>query len=234
MIEVRKAADRGLTTTNWLKSYHSFSFGDYYDPRYLGFGSLVVLNEDYVSPKSGFGMHPHRDMEILTYILEGELEHRDSTGANGIICAGELQRMSAGTGIRHSEYNPSNTTTTHLLQIWFEPNVMGLHPSYQQKQFSPDDRHNALLLVASSQMDRTQLQLHQDVEVFVSKLDHGRELEYDVSVGRGIYLHIIEGLAKVDGVMLGGGDAIRVSSEGVIRLKAAKETELILFDLCMD
>ncbi|NTW50211.1 MAG: pirin family protein [Chlorobiales bacterium] len=234
MIEVRKAADRGPTITNWLRSYHSFSFGNYYDPKHLGFGPLVVLNDDYVSPKSGFGMHPHRDMEILTYVLEGELEHRDSTGANGVIRSGEVQRMSAGTGIRHSEYNPSVSTTTHLLQIWFEPETVGLQPSYAQKQFTPEQRHNRLFLVASSQDGGEQLLIHQDVEVYVTRLDSARELEYDISIGRGVYLHIIDGMVKANGVMLEGGDAIKLSSESVLHVKAAKQTELILFDLSMN
>lgn len=233
MIQVRKSADRGLTTASWLKSYHSFSFGSYYDPKYLGFGPLVVLNDDYVSPKSGFGMHPHRDMEILTYVLEGELEHRDSTGAHGVIRAGEVQRMSAGTGIRHSEYNPSVTTTTHLLQIWFEPAITGLQPSYEQKQFTAEHRHNRLLLVASSQPGDDQLLIRQDVEVYVTALSARSELEYEVTRGRAIYCHLIEGAATIKGVMLEGGDAIRLSSEGALHVKAAKQSELILFDLPM-
>lgn len=231
MIQVRKGADRGLTTASWLRSYHSFSFGSYYDPKYMGFGPLVVLNDDYVSPKSGFGMHPHRDMEILTYVLEGELEHRDSTGAHGVIRAGEVQRMSAGTGIRHSEYNPSVSTATHLLQIWFEPEISGLQPSYEQKQFTSERRHNKLLLIASSQTGGEQLRIHQDVEVYVTQLSVASELEYDVSRGRGVYLHLIDGMAKGNGVMLEGGDAIKLSSEGIVHVKAAKQTELILFDL---
>ncbi len=175
MITVRKSAERGTTQIDWLDSRHTFSFGDYYDSRWMGFGPLRVINEDFVEPGMGFGMHPHRDMEIITYIVKGALEHKDSLGTGSVIRPGDVQRMTAGRGIRHSEFNPSATERVHLLQIWIEPSERGLQPSYEQKTIPDGERHNRLRLIASPDGRDGSVTIHQDADVYAALLDSGTE-----------------------------------------------------------
>lgn len=231
MYHIRKAADRGRTQFGWLDSYHSFSFGDYYDPRHMGFRSLRVINDDRIDPGQGFGMHPHRDIEILTYVLDGSLEHRDSLGNAGQIRAGELQRMSAGTGIRHSETNPSTDRPVHLYQIWLLPRTTGLQPSYEQKAFPEAERCNAWRLVASADGADSSLRLHQDAAVYLAAMDDSRPLDHELRPGRHAWLQVLRGRVRVNGHVLETGDGVAVSDEPRLETIALERAEMLLFDL---
>ncbi len=233
MIQIVKSEERGQTNISWLKSYHSFSFNDYYNPEQMNFGPLRVLNQDWIKPNSGFGMHPHRDMEIITYVLEGELEHEDSTGSKGRIHAGEVQRMTAGTGIFHSEKNQSKTDTVHLLQIWFMPNRNGYVPSYEQKQFTAGQRQNALLKITSNVSSEFGVMINQDVDMFVSHLDASKALQHTIDTGRGAYLFLIEGSLSINSHQLHSGDALKVTDEKELSLNAMENSEFVLFDMKM-
>lgn len=231
MIQVRKSSERGNTRTGWLNSYHSFSFGHYYEPEHSGFGPLVVLNDDFVKAGTGFGTHGHRDMEIVTYVLKGTLAHQDSTGGTGTIESGEVQRMTAGTGIRHSEHNHSKDEDVHFLQIWFHPNRLNLEPGYEQKKFSQAARLNKWLPVASSDKAADGVFINQDVVMYVSRLEKGMALDYPLKDNRGGYIFIIEGDLAANGQRLSTGDALKLIDEPELHLTAEADTELVFFDL---
>ncbi|HEY3065989.1 MAG TPA: pirin family protein [Methylomirabilota bacterium] len=231
MIEIRPAAERGLTKLPWLTSHHSFAFNQYYDPAHESFGPLRVLNDDTVAPGTGFGTHSHRDMEIVTYVLDGALEHRDSTGGHGVIEVGEVQRMTAGTGVAHSEHNASATAPVHFLQVWFLPNRRGLTPGYEQKRFGEEQRRNVLLPVASGRTDGPGVFLNQDVTMYTSRLLAGHEVLHTPAPARGAYVFVVSGTARVNGVKVGSGDAAKVSGEAGVTIAADADAELVLFDV---
>ncbi len=231
MITRRPAAERGRTRTDWLDSYHTFSFNRYYDPRHVGFRALRVINEDFVAPAAGFPPHSHRDMEIITYITQGALEHRDSIGNNSVIRPGDAQRMSAGTGVTHSEYNPSPDAPVHLLQIWIEPERAGLPPSYEQKEFSTEDAGGRLRLIASRGGRENSVNVHQDVEVYSGVLGEGDEATHELKAGRHAWVQLVKGSLNVNGEELGPGDGAAASEEARLVFKALEPSELILFDL---
>ncbi|MBU2852213.1 pirin family protein [Acidithiobacillus ferrivorans] len=225
---IHRAEERGRTGATWLKSAHSFSFGEYYNPEAVSFGPLRVINEDVVAPQSGFPMHPHKDMEIITYILSGALEHRDSMGNGSVIRAGDVQYMCAGTGVRHSEWNPSVDTPVHLLQIWVLPPQNALPPSYDQRHFADVAKLNCwCLLVAPDREDA--LVVHQNFRLYASILDQGAELGYQPTTARRLYLHVVQGVVQVGDLLLSAGDAIS-GSEG-LSVIATQSAELLLFDL---
>ena len=231
MIAIKRSEDRGHLDHGWLDTYHSFSFGEYYDPRNMGYRSLRVINEDVVAAGQGFGAHPHRDMEIITYVLEGALEHRDSMGNHGVIRPGEIQRMSAGTGVRHSEFNPSKTEPVHLLQIWIMPDTEGVKPSYEEKKIATEP--GKLQLMAAKGASNGTASIHQDAKVYVAKLAQGQSVEHDIASGRGAYVHIARGAATVNGNPLKHGDAVAIEQEAQVRIanENAEQAEVLLFDL---
>jgi redox-sensitive bicupin YhaK (pirin superfamily) len=232
MITIRPANERGTTKIDWLDSRHSFSFGDYFDPAHLGFRSLRVLNDDVVAPGAGFGMHPHRDMEILTWVLEGELEHQDTLGSHSSIRPGELQRMTAGTGILHSEYNPSETDRVRLLQIWLLPERKGLRPGYEQKLFPAEGRNGRLQLVASHDGREGSLSIHQDADVYVANLGADQAVSHDLQPNRLAWIQVARGAVVLNGRRLEVGDGAAVTGEPNLRLTGADaQSELLLFDL---
>ncbi len=231
MIQVRGSAERGHFDHGWLDTYHTFSFGDYHDPRQMGFRALRVINEDRVQPGQGFGTHPHRDMEIVTYVLEGALSHRDSLGTGSVIAPGELQRMTAGTGIRHSEFNPSETDPVHLYQIWLRPERPGLEPGYEQKSFPESERRNQLRLVASPDGQDGSLTIRQDARLFLGLLDEGAEQTHALPDGRSAWLQVLRGEVLLNGVPLSAGDGAAVTDETTLTLLATESAEVLLFDL---
>lgn len=231
MVTVRKGKDRGVTQIGWLDSRHTFSFGDYFDPRNNQFHSLRVINDDRIAPGGGFPMHPHRDMEILTFVLNGELEHRDSMGNGEVIHAGEWQAMTAGTGIQHSEFNPSKTEPLHLMQIWILPDRKGLKPGYRQKKFSDAEKSGRWQLAASPNGADGSLIIHQDARLFVSRLDKGQAVRHDLVRGRAAFLHVATGSATVNGQKLIAGDAISLEDETAVLANGNETGELLMFDL---
>jgi len=231
MITLRRSQERGYADHGWLKSFHSFSFADYHDPAHMGFGPLRVINEDRVAPGTGFGTHGHRDMEIISYVLDGELAHRDSMGNGSVIRPGDVQRMSAGSGVRHSEFNHAQDRTTHFLQIWIEPNVTGIAPSYEEKRFSDADKQGRLRLVASPDGADGSVRIHQDARMYVSRLAPGQSLSAELAAGRLGYLHLVRGAVTVNGERLAGGDAAKVRDESRLAIGAEGDSELLLFDL---
>jgi redox-sensitive bicupin YhaK (pirin superfamily) len=231
MLQIRKSEERGLANHGWLNSRHSFSFGHYYDPKHVGFGPLIVINEDKVAPGQGFGTHPHRDMEIISYVLDGALEHKDSMGNGSVLHYGDVQRMSAGTGVRHSEYNHSRTDGVHFLQIWIQPNVTGIPPSYEEKNFKPESKLGQLRLVASGDGRDGSVLIHQDASIYASILTGSDSLKHELAAKRLAYVHVIRGEVTVNGVALKGGDALKISDESVVTLDQANSAEVLLFDL---
>ncbi len=231
MIRLRKAADRGHFDHGWLDTYHTFSFGDYYDPDQMGFRSLRVINDDRVDPGMGFGMHGHRDMEIVTYVLDGALQHRDSMGNGAVLRPGEFQHMSAGTGIRHSEFNPSDREPVHLYQIWLLPDRQGLRPSYDQKAFPAEERQGQLRLVASPSGERGSLMIHQDARVYLSTLGKGDTVAHELQPGRHAWLQVLRGQATLNGRSLSEGDGAAVSEEERLEITGPGTSEVLLFDL---
>jgi redox-sensitive bicupin YhaK (pirin superfamily) len=231
MITVRPAAERGQTKLDWLDSWHSFSFGDYYDPGHNQFRSLRVLNDDKVAPGAGFGMHPHRDFEIVTYVVSGALEHKDSLGTGAVVRPGEVQRMTAGTGVLHSEFNPSATEPVHLLQIWLTPERRGLTPSYEQKAFLEADRRGQWRLVASRDGREGSVTIHQDAEVFATLLAPGETASHSLRPGRFAWVQVARGAVTLNGRPLATGDAAAVSEESALKVVATESAELLLFDL---
>ena len=237
MIRIRKAAERGHFDHGWLDTYHTFSFGDYFDPQHMGFRSLRVINDDRVQPGEGFGMHGHQDMEIVTYVLEGALEHRDSLGNGSVLRPGELQRMTAGTGVRHSEFNPSDREWVHLYQIWLLPDRKGLTPGYEQRAFSEEERRGTLRLVASPNGERGSLTIHQDARLYLSTLGAGQRVAHTLKHGRHAWLQVLRGrLALYPGsqtpATLSAGDGAAVSDEERLEITGRDNgSELIVFDL---
>jgi len=231
MIDLRKGSDRGHFDHGWLKTYHTFSFADYFDREHMSFSSLRVINEDYVQAGKGFGTHPHRDMEIITYILEGKLAHKDSMGNGSIIKPGDVQRMSAGTGVTHSEFNASQDEIVHLLQIWILPKYSGLQPSYEQKYFDAREKQNKLRLVASPDGREGSVTIHQDASMYASILSKGKELSFSLANSRRAYIQVLRGALKVNSERLNAGDGAKITGEKVINLAAADESELLMFDL---
>jgi len=231
MIEIRRSEERGHANHGWLDTYHSFSFADYYDPRFMGFRDLRVINEDRVAPAQGFPTHGHRDMEIITYVISGELSHRDSMGNGETIRPHEVQRMTAGTGVMHSEYS-SPTDNTHLLQIWILPEKKNLLPSYEQTYFPPEEKHGKLRLVASRGGDDGSVHINQDVKLYSSILGNGDEKTYELADGRHAWIQLISGLLEVNGETLQPGDGAAISNEKALTLTSAESnTEFLLFDL---
>ncbi len=231
MIKIRLAGERGYTDLSWLKSFHSFSFGDYHDPRFTNFRSLRVINEDVVSPGHGFGLHPHRDMEIITYVVKGSLAHKDSMGNGSILRAGEVQLMSAGSGVEHSEYNDSKTEPVQFLQIWIIPDSKNLPPQYQQKYFSESDKAGKFCLLASSLPTDGALKIHQDVKLFASIFNPGDKVEYSVDAKRYAWIQVVRGTLEVNTQLLNTGDGAEISAEKNLRLKSDKGAEVLCFDL---
>ena len=231
MITLRKAAERGHANHGWLDSHHSFSFADYYDPAHMGFGALRVINEDRVQPGMGFGTHGHRDMEIISYVLDGELEHRDSMGNGSIIAPGDVQRMSAGRGVQHSEYNPSRTAGVHFLQIWIQPSVAGIAPSYEQKRIAASDKRGQLRLIASPDGAGGSVTIHQDARVYAALLDGSEAVAHALAPGRRAYVHVARGRVHVNGTPLAAGDAAKITGEAAVALDRAEDAEVLVFDL---
>jgi quercetin 2,3-dioxygenase len=231
MMVQRKSGERGYAQHGWLESWHSFSFADYRDPAHVHFGPLRVINEDIVQPGTGFGTHGHRDMEILTYVLSGALRHRDSTGSSGDIRYGEVQMMSAGTGVQHSEVNPSPDEAVHLLQIWIIPDRQGLTPGYQQKNFPLENKLTRWCLLASPDSAQGSLLIHQDARVYAARLETAETLDYPLAAGRKAYLHIARGSLQANGYALAAGDALMYSDEKLVVLAAADNAEALLFDM---
>ena len=231
MIEKRAADERGLAEHGWLTSFHSFSFADYHDPRHMGFGPLRVINEDRVAPGGGFGTHGHRDMEILSYVLEGELTHRDDMGNGSTIRPGDIQRMSAGRGVRHSERNPSADERVHFLQIWIEPDTLGLAPGYEQARVADVDKRGRLALVAGPAGSGAAVSIHQDARLYATLLDGEQAVAHDLAPGRRAYVHVARGRASVNGVVLRAGDAVKLTGETAVRLERGEAAEVLVFDL---
>ncbi len=231
MITIRKAHERGHADHGWLNTWHTFSFADYYDPEQMGFSSLRVINDDRVAPGAGFPTHPHRDMEIVTYVLSGALEHQDSMGNGTVIRPGEVQRMSAGTGIRHSEFNASANEEVHLLQIWIMPDRGGITPSYEQKFFDAAEKLGKLRLVASPDGSEGSVTIHQDSKLYATLIDFEHPAEHALPPGRRAYLHMARGSASLNGNALEAGDGARIESESKIRLESNSSAEILLFDL---
>lgn len=232
MMYIRKSEDRGYAEFGgWLKSFHTFSFSDYYDPKFMGYRDLRVINQDWIAKSSGFPLHPHRDMEIITYVLSGEVAHKDSLGNSGHIKAGEIQVMHAGTGIRHSEFNPSSKEDLRLFQIWLLPDVVGAEPGYTQQSFTREEKLNALRLLASKSGRQGSQKINQDVDLYASVLEQGHELEFALREGRGIWLQLAEGELEVNGRRVSSGDGLVIEKESKIKIKGIQETEFLLFDL---
>ncbi|MGA9753403.1 MAG: pirin family protein [Acidobacteriota bacterium] len=231
MITTRKASDRGHFDHGWLDTYHSFSFAGYFDPSHMGFRVLRVINEDRVAPGEGFDTHPHNDMEIITLVLEGALRHQDSMGNGSVIRPGEVQRMSAGTGVTHSEFNASETEPVHLYQIWILPERKGLPPSYEQKAFPPDPTAGGLQLVASRDGREGSVTIHQDASLYLAKLEKGESVKHPLAPGRHAWVQVATGAVEVNGLDLRSGDGLAVSGEESLHLSASPAGELLLFDL---
>jgi quercetin 2,3-dioxygenase len=231
MIVLRRSAERGHAHHGWLESYHSFSFADYHDPRHMGVGNLRVINEDRIAPGSGFGTHGHRDMEIVSYVLEGALGHRDSIGNASVIRPGDVQRMSAGTGIQHSEFNQAEGATTHFLQIWILPAARGIAPGYEQKHFDADAKRGRLRQVASGDGSDGAVTLHADAAIYAGLFDGAESASLALDPARNAYVHLVRGALAVNGIELQGGDAAWLRGEAQLRLDAGRDAEVLVFDL---
>jgi redox-sensitive bicupin YhaK (pirin superfamily) len=231
MLRLRKARERGHFNHGWLDTFHTFSFADYHDPAHMGFRSLRVINEDRVTPGMGFGMHAHRDMEIVTYVLEGALEHRDSMGNGEVLRPGEFQRMSAGTGIRHSEFNPSEKEPVHLYQIWLLPRERGIQPSYEQKFFPEEEELGKLRLVASPDGADGSLRIHQDARIYLAKLAAGESVEHRLTPGHHAWLQVLRGSVQANGFAMATSDGLAVSDESRLHIAGDQPAEVMLFDM---
>lgn len=232
MLKTLKSNERGVADHGWLHSHHSFSFANYYNPDEMGFSALRVINEDVVQPAKGFGTHGHQDMEIITYVLSGALEHKDSMGNGSVIHHGSVQRMSAGTGVTHSEFNHSGSELVHFLQIWIEPNVTGIQPSYEEKVFDEDSKRKQLRLIASHDGRDGSVLIHQHAAVYAAILNKGEKIEYALNEGRSAYVHVVKGDVTISGIALTGGDALKVIDENNITLMGVGDNaEILLFDL---
>jgi redox-sensitive bicupin YhaK (pirin superfamily) len=230
MINIYKANERGHANHGWLDTYHSFSFADYYDPDRMGFRELRVINDDLVMPGMGFGTHPHRDMEIITYMLSGALEHKDSMGNGRVIRPGEVQYMSAGSGVRHSEFNPSKEEAAHLLQIWIQPDATGVKPRYAEKSFTNTETGKLQLVTSKTGRDNS-IAIHQDADLWIAKLQPSEKVTHRLAADRGAWVHVAEGEITFNGKTLAGGDAAAVSEESVLNFTANKPSQVLLFDL---
>ena len=231
MITLRKSEDRGYASHGWLESYHSFSFADYRDPAHMGFGPLRVINDDWIAGGMGFGTHAHNDMEIITYVLEGEIAHKDSMGNGSTIRPGDVQRMSAGTGVRHSEFNPSSLNKTHLLQIWIQPATTGNAPGYEEKHFERETKNGRLCLVASSDGAEGSVTIHQDAKLFVGVFEEKQNAVKTLEKHRLYYVHLASGQLNVNGFILRAGDALMLQNEELLNLAHGIQAEVLLFDL---
>lgn len=235
MITIRPQNQRGVANPSWLDSRHTFSFGNYYDPQHMGFASLRVINEDKVVPGEGFGTHGHQDMEIITCVLSGELEHRDSMGNGSVIRPGDVQRMTAGTGVRHSEFNASDTNSVHLLQIWIMPEKRGLEPSYEEKNFSSKIKQGKLTLIGSEDGRDNSVTIHQDVNLYLGSLTKGDRFNYPIQNNRGIWLQVARGEVKLNEQLLQAGDGAAITNETEIAIAGnSSDSEFLLFDLAMN
>ena len=230
-MKIRRAADRGLADHGWLKSFHTFSFADYNDPAHMGFRALRVINDDRVAAGKGFGTHGHRDMEILSYVLEGALEHKDSMGTGSVIKPGDVQRMSAGTGVSHSEKNASTSEPVHFLQIWIVPEARSITPGYEQKAFSDEEKRGTLRLVASHDGREGSITVHQDVSVYAGLLDEGERASFVLKAGRGAWVHVASGAVEIAGTRLATGDAVSIEEAGTYELAGRERGEVLVFDL---
>ncbi len=231
MLNVRKSEERGYADHGWLKSRHSFSFGEYYDPNHIEFGVLRVINEDRVDPGEGFGTHGHRDMEILSYVLEGQLGHRDSMGNGSVIVPGDVQRMSAGTGVLHSEMNPSSSDPVHFLQIWIRPDAAGIAPSYEQKHFSAEEKRGRLRLVASEKGADGSVRIHQDVRIYAGLFDGAERADLPLAAKRRIYVQLARGAVNANGVPLAAGDGLKITDAPALTLSNGQAAEVLVFDM---
>jgi redox-sensitive bicupin YhaK (pirin superfamily) len=231
MITLRPGAERGHANLGWLDSYHSFSFGGYHDPAHMGYGPLRVINEDRVQPGTGFGTHGHRDMEIVSYVLDGQLAHRDDLGNGSTMAPGDVQRMSAGRGVQHSEFNPSTTQAVHFLQIWIEPAARGLDPGYEQAHVPAAAKRGRLAPIAGPPGAGAAVTIHQDARLFAALVDGDETVEYRIAPGRRVYAHVARGSVAVNGTPLGGGDAARFEGETALRLERGRAAEVLVFDL---
>lgn len=231
MLIKRLSEERGFADHGWLQSFHSFSFADYYDPKFMGFGPLRVINEDKVTPGMGFGTHGHKNMEIISYVLDGELAHKDNMGNIQAILPNEVQRMSAGTGVMHSEFNHSIDKTTHFLQIWIQPNVLGIEPSYEQTYFDPAEKRGKLRLIASPDGSNGSVTIHADAKVFAALIDQSETCNHSLDANRAAYVHIARGSVSINGETLNAGDAAMIAEESSITLSAGNNAEVLLFDL---
>jgi hypothetical protein len=230
-LTIRKSEERGRANFGWLDSKHSFSFGHYHDPKHMGFGPLRVINDDRVAPGAGFPAHPHSDMEIISYVLEGALEHKDSLGTGSVIRTGDVQRMSAGTGIRHSEFNASKTDPVHFLQIWIVPDRKGIAPGYEQKAFPDAEKRGRLRLVGSRAGREGSVTIHQDVDLYATLLDEGEAVEHMIAPGRGGWVQVARGAIELNGATLREGDGVAVSTSGPLRIAGIEKAEVLLFDM---
>lgn len=233
MQEIRRSNERGFADHGWLKSFHTFSFADYFDPQHIEFGPLRVINEDRVQPGEGFGTHGHRDMEIISYVLEGALAHKDSLGTGSTIRPGDVQRMSAGRGVRHSEFNGSDTEKVHFLQIWIQPSVQGIEPSYEEKHFGPEDKRGRLRLIASPDAADGSVLIHQDARVYAGLFDGTETAGLDAAHERRLYVHVARGSVTANDVVLDAGDALKLTDTRRLELKDGRGAEVLVFDLPM-
>jgi redox-sensitive bicupin YhaK (pirin superfamily) len=231
MQQIRRSAERGYADHGWLRSYHTFSFADYYDPQHVDFGPLRVINEDRVQPGAGFGTHAHRDMEILSYVLSGALSHKDSMGNGSTIRPGDVQRMSAGRGVQHSEFNGSNSEPVHFLQIWIVPERRGIEASYEERHFSEEQRRGRLRLIASPDRADGSVLIHQDARVYAGLFDGDETAKLEVAAGRRVYVHVARGQIEVNGAALSAGDALKLTDTGTVALRDGRQAEVLLFDL---
>ena len=231
MMTLRRAQERGHAEHGWLDSFHTFSFADFYDPKHMGFRSLRVINEDRVQPGQGFGTHGHRDMEIISYVLEGALAHKDSIGTGSVIRPGDVQRMSAGTGVRHSEFNGSKTEPVHFLQIWIQPDKAGHPPSYEEKTFSDAEKRGRLRLVASRDGRDGSVTIHQDASLYAGLFDRGEKAAFELARGRYAWIHVARGAVTVNGEVLRAGDAAAIDESGTVEIAGQEQGEVLVFDL---
>jgi redox-sensitive bicupin YhaK (pirin superfamily) len=231
MITLRKSQDRGFADHGWLKSFHSFSFAGYYDPEHMGFGNLRVINEDRIAPGSGFGTHGHRDMEIISYVLSGELAHKDTLGNVKGIPPGDVQRMSAGRGVMHSEFNHAKDQTTHFLQIWIQPNVTGIEPGYEQKSFAEADKRGKLRLVASPDGAQGSVTIHADARLYAGLFDGAEQAKLELDAAKPVYVHLVRGELTVNGTRMSGGDAAKLQGEQQLTVTDGKQAEVLVFEL---
>ena len=233
MIEIRKAQDRGHSHIDWLDSYHTFSFGKYYDPDHIQFGYLMVINEDRIKPSMGFGTHPHRDMEIITVMLEGELAHKDSIGNGSVIKKGDIQKMTAGSGIMHSEFNNSDSVEAHLLQIWITPNRMGLTPGYEQISIDDLDNTDEIKLIASGKVNKGNgiIKINQDIELFLGRLDKNQKVEFSTENSNKIWIQLISGQMSINGKELSAGDGAAINKTAILNIESKEKSEFLIFEM---